>query len=299
MSLQVSVIIVNYNSEQVLVPCIESVKSHVSGISYEIIVVDNASEAGSFQSLRQKYPDVRFILNKRNQGFGAANNRGAAEAKGDYLFFLNPDTLLLDNAVLGFYRFLESGKPEVVSCGGNLVTAEGVPTTSYGNFPSLLQEFGDMGFRQFFPQYYNRHLKLGKKAGGLNNPIRVPYIVGADIFISKGAFLEAGGFDEAFFLYYEETDLFYRLYQQGYTSYLLPEVKVMHLEGPAVMNNGKLDLEKWAIWEKSKYYYFRKNKGLLTALLVKKLQLISLIFHYFFGKIRYPLGKALKITWKA
>lgn len=299
MSIEISIIIVNYNSEKVLVPCIESVVDHVSEVHYEIIVVDNASEPDSVQLLRQRYPDVKFIINKKNLGFGAANNKGAEAAAGDYLFFLNPDTLLLDNALLGFYRFLERQKPAVVSCGGNLVTPKGAATTSYGNFPSLLQEFGDMGFRRFFMGYYNRHLKIGKTVKGLLHPIRVPYVVGADIFVRKKAFQEVGGFDETFFLYYEETDLFYRFHQKGYVSYLLPEVKILHLEGPSLMHEGRLDLNKWAIWEKSKYRYFRKHHGVLTVLLVKKLQLISLVFHYFFGRTKFPLVKAFGITWKA
>ncbi|MBE0649546.1 MAG: glycosyltransferase family 2 protein [Bacteroidales bacterium] len=299
MSPRISIIIVNYNSHQVLGPCLDSIYKHVSGVSYEIIVVDNASEAGSVALLQQKYPEVKFILNKENPGFGAANNIGAQEAQGDYLFFLNPDTLLLDNAVFQFFDFLENQKREVVSCGGNLVRSEGVATTAYGNFPSVLQEFGDMGFRRFFPKYYDKYLKIGKKVEEQVEPFRVPYLVGADIFIRKEAFLEAGGFDDVFFLYYEETDLFYRLHQKGYASYILPKVKIVHLEGPSLMRDGRLDMSKWMVWEKSKYHYFRKNKGFLTVLLVKKLQLISLVFHYFFGRTKYPLGKALGITWRA
>jgi len=108
-----------------------------------------------------------------------------------------------------------------------------------------------------------------------------------------------GGFDENFFIYYEETDLFYRLSRKGYLSYILPQVKIIHLEGPSLLKNGQLNLEKWTIWEKSKYYYFRKNKGRLAALFVKGLQLFSLILHRFFGAKAYPLRKTLKITWKA
>ena len=299
MSTEVSVIIVNYNSEQVLVPCIESVKDNASKVQYEIIVVDNASDTRSVQFLRQKFPDVKFIINKKNLGFGAANNKGAEAAQGSYLFFLNPDTLLLDNALLRFYHFLEKEKPEAVSCGGNLVTPDGAATTSYGNFPSVLQEIGDMGFRRFFPAYYNKHLKIGKTVKRLSSPVRVPYIVGADIFVKKKAFLEVGGFDEAFFLFYEETDLFSRFHKKGYISYILPEVKIVHLEGPPLMSNGKLNPEKWAIWEKSKYYYFKKHQGSLIAIFVKILQVISLVFHSFFGRTKYPLGKTLRITWRA
>lgn len=295
---KVSIIIVNYNSEQFLFACLNSLFTKVQNIAYEVIVVDNASLPKSVQFIRHNYPDVQLIINNKNLGFAAANNRGAKEAKGEYLFFLNPDTVLLDNAVLRFYQFLEE-QPNISACGGNLVLADGTPTVSYGNFPSLLQEFGGMGFRRFFNRYYERHLSLGKKAEDLSEPTNVSYIVGADIFIRKKDFYEISGFDENFFLYYEETDLFYRLHKKGFVSYILPEVKIIHLEGPALISDNKLNLEKWDFWERSKYHYFRKNKGLGVSLLVKKMGLVSLIFHYFFGQMKYPLKKSFGITWKA
>ncbi|MBN2615544.1 MAG: glycosyltransferase family 2 protein [Bacteroidales bacterium] len=299
MNPQVSIIIVNFNSEEYLPGCLDSIANQVRNIEYEIIIVDNASQPSSIQFVRDNYSEVRLIINDKNLGFGAANNRGAKEARGKYLFFLNPDTLLLDNAALRFYQFLEEEKPEAVACGGSLISSEGHPITSYGNFPSLLQEVGDMGFRRFFQSYYDRYLSIGKKADELQTPIRVPYITGADIFVRKQVFFEVGGFDENFFLYYEETDLFYRLHQKGLVSFLLPDVKIIHLEGPALMKENKLNLEKWPVWEQSKYYYYRKHKGIIVSLLVKKIQLLSLVFHYLFGPMKYPLLKTLKTTWKA
>ena len=299
MNPRVSIIIVNYNSQQTIDRCLDSVYHHVSGIGYEVIVVDNASAPASVKFIKENYPDVKLVLNDENKGFGAANNIGARHALGKYLFFLNPDAILLDNAVLQFYRFLEEEMPDAVSCGGNLIKENGAFTTSYGNFPSVFQEWSDVGFRRFYPEYYDRHLQLGKTCQQLKSPEKVPYIVGADIFIRKDVFQELGGFDEQFFLYYEETDLFYRLHQAGYASYILPEVKIIHLEGPSLLKNGRLNYDKWAIWEKSKYYYFRKNHGRFTARMVRGIQLFSLFLHRFFGTKAYKFRKALKITWNA
>ena len=165
--------------------------------------------------------------------------------------------------------------------------------------PSLFQEWSDIGFRRFYPDYYDKHLRLGKTCNTETKPFRVPFITGADIFIRKDVFQKLRGFDEHFFLYYEETDLFYRLYQSGYTSYILPDVKIIHLEGPSMLKNSELNYDKWTFWEKSKYYYFRKNKGWITALFVKGLQISSLLLHRLFGAKAYRLRKAVKITWKA
>lgn len=299
MNHKVSIIIVNYNSQQTIGRCIDALYSHVSGIAYEIIVVDNASSSESVRFIKENYPHVRLIVNAENKGFGAANNIGEHYASGDYLFFLNPDAILLDNAVLRFYRFLEEEMPEVVSCGGNLVKETGEPTTAYGNFPSLLQEWSDIGFRRFYPKYYDKHLRPGKTCSMMTAPYRVPYITGADIFIRKDIFQEMGGFDEHFFLYYEETDLYYRLHKAGYLSYILPEVKIIHLEGPSMLKNGELNYDKWAFWERSKYYYFKKNKGRFIAWIVKGNQIFSLFLHRLFGAKAYRLRRALKITWRA
>ena len=299
MEIKVSIIIVNYNSQQVIGRCIDAVYKQVADISYEIIVVDNASSSESVHFLKKNYPQVKLIENTENKGFGAANNFGVAQASGDYLFFLNPDTILLGNAVLRFYRFLEEAPPEVVSCGGNLIKENGEPATSYGNFPSLFQEWSHMGFRRFYPKYYDRYLRFGKTCDGKTKPFQVPYITGADIFIRKDVFGETGGFDEKFFLYYEETDLYYRLHRAGYTTWILPDVKIIHLEGAGMLKNGELNYEKWAVWEKSKYYYFRKHNGPFISLLVKGLQLFSLILHRLFGAKAYRLRKAFPITWKA
>ncbi len=299
MNPQVSIIIVNYNSQQTLGRCIDALYHHVSGIAYEIIVVDNASEPESVRFIKENYPRVKLIENTENKGFGAANNIGVRYATGDFLFFLNPDAILLDNAVLRFYRFLEEEMPDAASCGGNLIKENGELTTSYGNFPSLLQEWSDIGFRRFYPQYYDKNLCLGKTCGKETGPFRVPYITGADIFIRKNIFQKLGGFDENFFLYYEETDLYYRLQQAGYVTYILPEVKITHLEGPSMLKDGELNYQKWAFWEKSKYYYFRKNKGHYASGMAKGMQIFSLFLHRLFGAKAYKLRKALKITREA
>jgi GT2 family glycosyltransferase len=134
LEIKVSIIIVNFNSQKTIGRCIDALYSHVSGIAHEIIVVDNASSPESVRFIKENYPHIRLIVNAENKGFGTANNMGVRHASGDYLFFLNPDAILLDNAVLRFYRFFEEEKPEAASCGGNLVKENGESTTAYGNF---------------------------------------------------------------------------------------------------------------------------------------------------------------------
>ena len=298
MKKKVSVIIVNFNSESTIGNCLQSIYRHTAGADYEIIVVDNASEQASIKYIKDHFPGIKLIQNNKNKGFGTANNIGAGYASGEYLFFLNPDTLLQDNAIERFIRFMEKEQPDAASCGGCLITKDGDPTTSWGNFPSFLQELGSTGFSRFFRWHYEK-IRLGKACENEKHPFQVPFITGADIFIRKKIFHELGGFDESFFLYYEETDLFYRLHKAGYKSYILPDVKIVHLEGTTLLKEETFNYKTWSFWEKSRYYYFRKHRGAVVAGMVKTMQTFSFVIQKITGNRTFQLKKVLKITWRA
>jgi len=298
MEVKVSIIIVNYNCEEHTCNCIESIYKFCRDTSFEIIVVDNASVVYSVDTIIRRFPDVRLIVNERNVGFGAANNFGAKGATGRYLFFLNPDTFLLSDAVSQFYGFLEFSSNDVVCCGGNLVKPEGAPNKTYGHFPSLLQQLSDIGLYKFYKRYYLAKLTMGKGCDlNINSP--VDYIVGAAFCIKKEVFDEMNGFDECFFLYYEETDLFFRLHYAGYKSFILPTVKIIHLEGATTNSLEPFNYGMWERMEKSRYYYFNKNKGWFAAFCVRLIQMLSITLLYCFGKTPVNLKRALKITLKA
>ena len=120
--MQVSIIIVNYNTKDFLKNCLDSIYKHTTDIKYEIIVSDNGSTDGSLEMLSADYPKVRVVVNGKNLGFGAANNRALDVAKGKYIFYLNSDTLLLNNAVKLFYDYFEAHENENLGAiGANLL----------------------------------------------------------------------------------------------------------------------------------------------------------------------------------
>ena len=298
MKIKVSIIIVNYDCEEHTCNCIDSIYKYIRGPYFEIIVVDNASSVSSVNTISEKFPEIKLIVNEENKGFGAANNIGARHALGKYLFFLNPDTLLLSDAVSQFYDFLENTTNDVACCGGNLIKEDGTPNRSFGNFPSVFQEFSDIGFRKFYNRFYTEHLALGRICN-FQDIRQVKYLVGAAFFIKKTAFEALNGFDERFFLFYEETDLFYRLDKAKHKTYLLPQVKIIHFEGVTEVKNRSFNYSKWALWERSRYYYFKKNRGLFISTFIKYLQIFSFIFHYLFGSTSFSLSKVLRITINA
>lgn len=262
MSIDISIIIVNYNTKNLTYNCIQSIINNTSVISYEIILVDNASSDGSCEYLNQSFPEVIIVANKKNEGFGKANNIGAKMARGKYLFLLNSDTILIDNVCLSFFKKMEK-EASIGACGGNLIYSNGIKNITYGNFPSLLQNVFDLGLKKIFPKYYLTHLSAGcitqsKKA------VKVDYICGADIFIRKEIFNELNGFDENFFLYFEETDLFKRLFERNIISMIFPEIQIIHLSG---QSNTKKQLSSNLFLE-SKYKYFKKHSNKITILLL-------------------------------
>lgn len=271
MDIDVSVIIVNYNCDALLGDCIRSVYRQTSGIRFEIIVADNDSTDESIKHVRASFPEVVVVENGKNLGFGAANNAGAKVAKGKYLLLLNPDTILINNAIKILHDAASAHTDGMGCCGGNLVDEQMRPANLGGNFPSLFQLFSDIGFRMLYKGFYKRKVSLLLTTDTLPHDLSIDCICGADLMISRERFEQVGGFDEDYFLYFEDTDLCYRLKKAGYRNFIVPEATIQHLESAAIADNRteKLNLRKFTFFEKSKQLFFRKAYGRQTLVWVK------------------------------
>lgn len=272
----VSIIIVNYNTTALTYACIGSVIKFTS-IPFEIILIDNASTDRSIERLQADFPQVSLILNKENIGFGRANNLGISMAEGKYLFLLNSDTLLRSDAILTFFNYMEMPEHQnIACCGASLITIEGAKQVSYGNFPSISEVFATLGPGIFYKNYYRKHLSSGVKVYCME-PHSVDYISGADLFIRKATLAQIGLFDEDFFLYFEETELAFRMRKKGYLSVILPNVEIVHLEGSS--HRSDQILEKNRIYAFNRILFFKKCYGSFTATIAKSL--------YFLQKLVY------------
>jgi GT2 family glycosyltransferase len=273
----VSIIIVSYNTSSLLRNCINSIYEQTVDVNFEIIVVDNDSKDGSCDMLKQDFKSVKLIENKQNLGFGKANNVGAKIAAGKYLFFLNSDIILLNNAVKVLFSFLEE-HAEAKIAGGALYGADGQPNVSAGNFPSLLQEFSLIGFAVLYKRYYKKHLSSSLVKSD-KEPCTVDYISGADLMIEKKAFDELKGFDEDFFLYYEETEMSFRARKMGWLSYFVPDAKIVHLESASFSSRSKIPY-----YRTSRKLFFKKCYGNNSLYLLKLYVALSNITHSLFEK---------------
>lgn len=248
MSIDVSIIIVNYNTKQLLSDCLTSIYRETVDVSFEIIVADNASSDGSKDFIRAKFPEVVWLDCGKNLGFGCANNLGAKHAKGEYLFLLNSDTILKNNALYLFKEYMKARTDEKIGIlGGWLLDSRERPNNSFGFFPTPKSEI----------MYLFKKVKNVYPVS-LRDSLDVDYITGADIFILKDLFCQLDGFDENIFMYYEETDLQYRMAALGFIRRVIPEPRIIHLEGGSFDNKG-LTFNRFMMSQRSYNYYLKKH----------------------------------------
>ena len=266
--MDVSIIIVSYNTAELLKNCLASVYKHTKDIDFEIIVSDNDSKDNTLQMLKKEFPEVIVIDNKKNLGFGAANNRALDIARGKYIFYLNSDTILLNNAVKHFYDYWEDfpDKENIGVLGCNLEDSEGNPTgTASMNFPKSSREL----FNSFLvcgSYWLKSILKLLKKDTPRsfikpNLPKysgEVAWVSGADLFLKNDEFAR---FDENYFLFYEEIDLEYRLFLNDKKRIIIDEPRIIHLEGGSDRKKSRNIITNSDIIETfSKIIYLKKNE---------------------------------------
>ena len=250
----VSIIIVNYNTLHVLQPCLDSIVEHTKDIDYEIIVVDNGSTDGSVEAL-SKDRRVTFVPTGENLGFGKANNRGLELAHGDYVFFLNSDTLLKNNAIKMLYDFAEQYQGKLGALGCILEDLQGNRIHSYGKFSKMSDDF-----RKFLwiPILKGLHLYQEPVIPYPDNWMKVDYVTGADLFVSRQVLDECGAFHPAFFMYYEESEMEHRFMLHGYDNIIVNGPQIIHLEGEGgKTGNASKFIRDTFRQQKSEYIYFK------------------------------------------
>ena len=253
-----SIIIVNYNTEDLLRRCLSAVNGRNHQFPIETLVVDNGSRDGSVSMVRRDFPEVGLIENKENVGFAKANNMGLEVARGDYILLLNSDTKVLGDALPKLVTFLNS-HPDVAVVSGRLVypdfSDQGVART----FPTPLNAlFGRRSIlTKLFPnnKYSKRYMVSRQNQSG--EPFEVDWVSGACLMARKTVVEEVGRLDDGFFMYWEDADLCYRIKQKNWKIYCIPEAIVIHFEGKSSQKqkNSRMIIE----FNKSVYRYYRKH----------------------------------------
>ncbi|MBO7546235.1 MAG: glycosyltransferase family 2 protein [Paludibacteraceae bacterium] len=244
----------NYNTLYVLQPCIDSIVEWTKGLNYEIIVADNGSTDDSCKVLAQDNR-ITFIPIGENLGFGKGNNFALQHATGKYIFFLNSDTLLRNNAIKMLYDFSENYQGQLGALGCVLENSEEQPIHSYGYFPRMHDDIKKL---LFVPIKKALHLYTPKALSLPEEWMKVEYVTGADLFVSRAVLDKCGSFNPAFFMYCEESEMQWRFLRKGYDNVLLNGPRIVHLEGESAKNNKSSQFLRDTLrQQKSEYIYFK------------------------------------------
>jgi GT2 family glycosyltransferase len=261
----VSVVIVNWNGAGLIERCLDALKGCGDQTPFEVIVVDNASSDQSPVIIREQYPEVKLVANTKNYGFGTANNRGVALARGKYYLLLNSDAFVWPGAIDKMVELMES-RDNIGVVGCKLLHEDGALQRSCYNFPTLATELWwglwlDRAFpsSKTFGKYEMRYWEM-------DDVREVDSVMAACVLLRREAIDQVGLFDEQFFMYSEEVDLWYRVKQAGWKVFYTPEAVATHIWGGSTR---KTKLKNFLELYRSRVMFFRKHYGQMTTSLYK------------------------------
>jgi len=255
-----SVIIVNWNTRELVLNCLRSLDGATENMSAEVYVVDNGSRDGSVAAVRHTFPGVVVVANERNLGFARANNKALKRARGEYVLLLNSDVLLSKDTVTALMEFM--GKNALAGmAGAQLLNSDGSKQNSFDNLPTLLSEgFNKSLLRILFPG------RFPSKRVTTSSPREVESVIGACVLVRREAIKAVGLLDEDYFFFMEETDWCYRMREKGWRVYIVPDARAVHLQGATVRGvKSRAKIEYY----RSRYLFFRKHRGQIQLAVLK------------------------------
>ena len=285
--MKISVIIVNYNVKYFLEVCLHSVLRATNGFDAEVIVVDNNSTDGSMQMVAEKFPTVIRIENKDNAGFGRANNQGVAIAKGEYILFLNPDTVMPEDFFTKTIGYMDA-HPEAGSIGPKLLDGKGqFAPDGKKSFPSLsVAIFKTTGINKVFSKspYFNKYYAVHI---GEDETAAVDVLSGCCMLVRTSVLPKIGGaFDEDYFMYCEDVDLSYRIQKAGYQNIYFPEATLIHYKGESTR---KATLSYVRIFNEALSTFVRKHYSKGNAQLFTIFINIGIVLRVILGVVKQVL----------
>jgi GT2 family glycosyltransferase len=283
-SKKISVVIVNYNNIDILDNCLSSIIENSIGIDYEIIVIDNGSESENLNTVIEKYSEIKFIKNITNKGFAAANNQGIDIAKGEYILFLNNDTIFIENTlekILEYSNFINN--EFIIGC--KLLNEDRTKQISIGTFYNLWNLFGESFFlykifkrSKWLNRFHNNYKDISV-------PTEVDFVKGAFLFCTMDLIKKLTGFDERFYFYGEEADLCRRAREEKAKIIYFPGTSIIHLGGAATKENLWFKFKNQGTAKIQFFQKYFKNVRFFIAIILHYLGLINRVPIYLLGGI--------------
>jgi len=284
--MDLSIIIINFNTDNLTLQAIHSVKRFYLDIKYEIIVIDNGSNKTNLTKLLKKYDNIYLYKLKKNIGFGKANNYAFSNSKGKYIFLFNSDAYLIERNTLSIMKEYLRLNNKVGIVGANLLTSNLTPNISYGNFLKPERVLYNYGLKSVSEKYFKENLATAKFCD-FKKTTEVDYLTGAAIMIKRELIEKYGLFDPKYFMYLEDMDLAYKYKYFSYKSVILPDAKIVHIGGQSRKGNKKISKKIYKEIEYSKFLFVKKSTNIF----------IVTIF-YFLGKFIDFEKRVIKKTIK-
>jgi GT2 family glycosyltransferase len=272
--MDVSIVIVSWRVRELLKKCLTSIYQETSNVIFEVFVADNASADGTIEMVKKDFPDAHVIANIQNIGFAAACNQAIKKSTGDFILLLNPDTIILDNAIAKTMEFMAS-TPQAGIVGCKITNTDGSLQPSVRRFPDLLSHiFILFKLHNFFPDFWpiRRYYMRGWPH---QTTAPVDQIMGAFYMIRRAMLKQIGLLDQNFYIWYEEVDLCWRAKRAGWLTYFYPGAVIRHQKGESFKQQTPLKLQY--IFNRSLLYYFFKNKNIIEYLTLIGLWPVSLL----------------------
>jgi hypothetical protein len=305
MAIDLSIVCVNWNSVDYLRECIGSIYEMTRDVSFEIIVVDNASPAGDVTILEQDFPEIKLIKSATNLGFGGANNLGFRHSTGEHVLFLNPDTKLITPAVTLMLTQLRS-LPDAGIVGGKLLNSDlSIQTESIQRFPRILNQLLDIEYlRLRWPAC--RLWQIGPLFGSATGPTRVEVIPGACQMLKREVFQSAGLYSKEYFMYAEDIDLNYKVAALGLNSYYIGNAVIVHHGGKS---SRQQKVSQWSTKMKFRamvtlfrkrrgYVYSNAYRATMAVAAAGRLVALALIFSFTNARQKRDMVRAASAKWR-
>lgn len=255
--MKLSIIIVSWNVCEDLLKCIRSIKNHKHSFTFEVIVIDNASSDDTVGMIQKEFPEITLIGNHDNRGFAAANNQGINVSQGEYILFLNPDTILHPKSLDILIEFMDSNE-DVGACGPKLLNADDTIQDSVRRFPSFRGALHRHTAFKFLGVFKGKYKKWVMYDFNNDEQIDVDQVMGAALMVRKSVIEQVGAMDERFFMYYEEVDLCHRIKKAGWRIVYIPQSVITHIGGGS---SGQIPVNKRIMAMTSLLKFFRKHRG--------------------------------------
>jgi N-acetylglucosaminyl-diphospho-decaprenol L-rhamnosyltransferase len=263
MTISLSLILVNYNGSKFLYDCLSSIEKFTDADTYEVIIVDNFSTDDSVKIIKDNFPSFKLIYSQNNLGFCKANNLAFKYSQGEHLLFLNTDTILIENTPSILSEYLNQ-HCDVATVSSRITFQDGSYQLSCGSLLNIAFELFDKirysldnKWHSFFSKLYDRQYSKVQEVG---------WVTGACLMIRRDVFEQIGGFDENFFMYFEDKDLCKRVKELGYKVVYYPKTTIIHLLGGS-SHGIKKSVNKY--YRDSQLYYYQKHLGNLQTNILK------------------------------